>query len=229
MPGKVIVVPGLAVRTYAETPVERLRQSGYDVDLRPGLSWRGVPVDIADYGRALGQEIATTGEPVDVLVGLSAGTQAAAVAAATTPLIRRLVLVSPTLDPDRRNTLKMLAIFLKPNPNEKASLFSELLPDWSRAGPARILRGFRSSVGLALEDVLGEVSAELTIVHGDYDQLTTYAYAAALAAEFGGTLRIAPKGPHSWPTGDPEGFLRLVDEFTAPSRGTTPLNPGTRE
>jgi pimeloyl-ACP methyl ester carboxylesterase len=210
---KIIVVPGLAVRTYAEDPVERVRQAGYDIDLRPGLSWHGVPVDIADYGRALGQEIAAAGEPVDVLIGLSAGTQAVAVAAATTPLARRLVLVSPTLDPDRRNTLKMLAIFLTPNPNEKASLFSELLPDWSRAGPVRILRGFRSAARLALEDVIGDVSADLTIVHGDYDQLTTYAYAAALAAEFGATLRLAPQGAHSWPTSDPDGFLRLVDDL----------------
>lgn len=213
MAGKVVIVPGLAVRTYAEEPVERLRQAGYDVDLRPGLAWRGVPVDLTEYGRELAAKIEATGDPVDLLIGLSAGTQAAAVTAATTRLVRRLVLVSPTLDPDRRHMLKMLAIFLRPNPNEKVALFSELLPDWSRAGPARILRGFRSAIKLPLEDVLGNVSAELTIVHADYDQLTTYAYAASLAAEFGGALRIAPAGAHSWPTGDPEGFLRLVDDL----------------
>jgi fermentation-respiration switch protein FrsA (DUF1100 family) len=64
-----------------------------------------------------------------------------------------------------------------------------------------------------LEHVLDRVAAELTVVHGDYDQLTTYDYAATLAAEFGGTLRIAPEGAHSWPTRDPEGFLRLVDDL----------------
>jgi hypothetical protein len=66
MRGRVIVVPGPAVRRYAEEPVERLRQAGYDADLRPGLSWRGLPVDIADYGRAPGAEISAAGEPVDV-------------------------------------------------------------------------------------------------------------------------------------------------------------------
>ena len=216
--GKVVVVPGLAVRTYAVAPVERLRRAGYDADLRPGVSWHGVPVDIADYGRELGRRIAAAGEPVDVLVGLSAGTQAAAVTAATTSLVRHLVLVSPTLDPDRRKTLKMLAIFLRPNPNEKVNLFSEMLPDWAKAGPVRILRGFRSAARLALEDVLGQVNAELTIVHGDYDQLTTYAYAASLAAEFGGTLRLAPDGAHSWPTGDPDGFLDLIDDLVGVRR-----------
>jgi pimeloyl-ACP methyl ester carboxylesterase len=216
--GKVIVVPGLAVRSYAIEPVERLGQAGYDAELRPGLAWRGVPVDLGDYGRQLADEIEAAGQPVDVLVGLSAGSQAAAITAMLTPLVRHLVLVSPTLDPDRRSTLKMLAIYLTPNPNEKVALFSELLPDWSRAGPARILRGFRSSVRLALEDVLGQTKAELTIVHGDHDQLTTYAYAAWLAAEFGGTLRVAPDGAHSWPTEDPEGFLRLVDDLVGVRR-----------
>jgi pimeloyl-ACP methyl ester carboxylesterase len=213
--GKIIVVPGLAVRRYAEVPVERLRQAGYTVDLRAGLAWRCVPVDLAAYGEQLGAEIIGAGKPVDVLVGLSAGSQAAAVAAAATPLVRRLVLVSPTIDPDRRNTVKMLAIFLKPNPNEEFALFSEQLPDWSKAGPRRILRGFRSAIELRLEDILGRVEAELTIVHSDYDQLTTYVFAAQLAADFGGTLLVAPSGSHSWPTNDPEGFLRLIDELVA--------------
>jgi pimeloyl-ACP methyl ester carboxylesterase len=201
------------VRRYAAAPVERLRQAGYEVDLRPGLAWRGVPVDVAAYGRQLGADIAAAGELVDVLVGLSAGTQAAAVAAAVTPLVRRLVLVSPTFDPDRRSTGKMLASYLKPNPNEDVPMFSEQLPDWSKAGLHRILRGFRSAVGLGLEDVLREVTAELTIVHADYDQLTSYAFAAQLAADFDARLLVAPSGSHSWPTKDPEGFLRLVDEL----------------
>jgi pimeloyl-ACP methyl ester carboxylesterase len=213
--GKIILVPGLAVRRYAEEPAERLRQAGYDVDLRPALAWRGVPVDLAAYGEQLAAEIIAAGKPIDVLVGLSAGSQAAAVAAAATPLVRRLVLVSPTIDPDRRNTVKMLAIFLLPNPNEEFALFSEQLPDWSKAGPRRILRGFRSAVKLPLEDVLGRVEAELTIVHADYDQLTRYAFKAQLAADFGGTLLVAPSGSHSWPTRDPEGFLRLIDELVA--------------
>jgi pimeloyl-ACP methyl ester carboxylesterase len=216
--GRVIVVPGLAVRAYAVEPVERLCRAGYDAELRPGLAWRGVPVDLADYGRALATGIEAAGEPVDVLVGLSAGSQAAALAASLTSLVRHLVLVSPTIEPAHRHPLKMLGIFLIPNPNEDAALFSELLPDWSRAGPARILRGFRSAVRLPLEEVLGRVSAELTVVHGDYDQLTTYDYAATLAARFGGTLRIAPEGAHSWPTQDPDGFLRLVDDLVGVRR-----------
>ena len=211
MRGRVIVVPGLAVRTYAEEPVERL--------------------DIADYGRALGAEIREAGEPVDVLVGLSAGSQAAAVAAATTSLVRHLVLVSPTLDPKRRKTFQMLAIFLKPNPNEKVDLFGQMLADWTKAGPVRILRGFRSAARLPLEEVLGEVSADLTIVHGEYDHLTTYAYAAALAADFGATFRLAPDGAHSWPTRDPDGFLELVDDLVgvrSPSTADSPLEPAAQ-
>jgi pimeloyl-ACP methyl ester carboxylesterase len=213
--GKIIVVPGLAVRRYAEAPAERLRQAGYEVDLRPALAWRGVPVDLAAYGGELGAEISAAGKSVDVLVGLSAGSQAAAAAAAATPLVQRLVLVSPTIDPESRTVVKMLVRYLKPNPNENTALFSEQLPDWSKAGPRRILHGFQSAIELPLEDILGQVAAELTIVHADYDQLTSYAFAAQLVADFGGRLLVAPSGTHSWPTKDPEGFLRLIDELLA--------------
>ena len=68
---------------------------------------------------------------------------------------------------------------------------------------------------LPLEDILGRVEGELTIVHADYDQLTSYAFAAQLAADFDGRLLVAPSGSHSWPTNDPEGFLRLINELVA--------------
>ena len=203
MGGKIVVVPGLAVRRYAAAPVERLRQAGYEVDLRPGLAWRGVPVDVAAYGRQLGADIAAAGEPVDVLVGLSAGTQAAAVAAAVTPLVRRLVLVSPTFDPDRRSTGKMLASYLKPNPNENVPVFSEQLPDWSKAGLHRILRGFRSAVGLATRGrpARGDGGADDCARRlRPADQLRLRCPAGTPTSTPG--CWSLPSGSHSWPTKD---------------------------
>ena len=38
---RVIVVPGLAVHAYAELPVQRLRDNGYDARLLQPLAWRG--------------------------------------------------------------------------------------------------------------------------------------------------------------------------------------------
>jgi len=88
------------------------------------------------------------------------------------------------------------------------------LLDWSRAGPRRMLSGFRSAIDLHLEDILPAVSAELIIIHAEFDPLTTYAYAARLAADHHGRLLVAPGGSHSWPINDPDGFRRLLDELT---------------
>src|SRR5205823_14713028 len=104
--------------------------------LLPAPGWRGVEDDVERYGRALGADIDRAGAPVSVLVGLSIGTQAAAVAAASTSLVERLVLVSPTIDPQYRTPLKQFVVFAKGNPHERFRTVRQV-PDWSRAGPVR--------------------------------------------------------------------------------------------
>jgi pimeloyl-ACP methyl ester carboxylesterase len=216
---RILVVPGLAVRTYVERPVAHLRQGGFDARLLPAPAWRGVEDDVERYGQALGADIDRAGVPVSVLVGLSIGTQAAAVAAASTPLVEHLVLVSPTIDPAYRTPLKQFAVFAKGNPHERFRTLRQL-PDWSRAGPVRILRCFRSAIEMPLEDVLPRVSAEMAIIHVEYDPLTSHAYAASLAADNRAQLVLMPGASHSWPRDDPAGFLRFIDGLVrAPTGG----------
>jgi pimeloyl-ACP methyl ester carboxylesterase len=110
---RVIAVPGLAVRAYVAPPVQHLRNHGYDATLLQPPAWRGVDQDLALYGRRLAADIDNDGAPVDVLIGLSAGSQAAAVAASLTSLVSRLVLVSPTVDPAYRSMIKQLYVFVR--------------------------------------------------------------------------------------------------------------------
>ena len=116
-----------------------------------------------------------------MLVGLSAGTQAAAVAATLTTLVDQLLLVSPTIDPSQRTMPRQLASWVKGDPHESGA-FSRHLSDWARAGVARILRGFRSAIESPLEDVLPQVRAGPTIVHAEYDPLTSYDFASRLVS-----------------------------------------------
>ena len=123
------IVPGLAVHRYAIPAADALRRKGHDVRLVEPPGWPGRPAELDRFGEALAAEIAdtvggaarealaaeiadTVGD-VDLLVGLSVGGQAAAVAAATTPGIRRLLLVSPTIDPDHRTRRALLAGWLR--------------------------------------------------------------------------------------------------------------------
>ena len=209
---RVIVVPGLAVRGYADLSVRHLRDNGYDATLLQPPAWRGVEHDLERYGRNLAAEIDRDAAPIDVLIGLSAGTQAAAVAASLTDLVKRLVLVSPTIDPAYRSMIKQSLVFVRGDPHDKAAFLSQV-PDWSRAGIPRIFRGFASAIALHLEDILPKVRAEVTIIHTEHDPLTTHAYAASLAEPNGARLGLMPGVSHSWPKADSARFLRFIDQL----------------
>jgi pimeloyl-ACP methyl ester carboxylesterase len=211
---RVIVVPGLAVHAYAEPPVRHLRDNGYDARLVPPPAWRGMDYDLERYGRNLAADIDREGAPVDVLVGLSVGTQAAAVAASSTDLVQRLVLVSPTIDPAYRSMIKQSLVFVRGDPHDKAGYLSHV-PDWSRAGVIRIFRGFASAIALHLEDILPKVPAAVTIIHTEYDPLTTHSYASSLAEINSARLVLMPGVSHSWPKADSARFLRFVDELVS--------------
>jgi hypothetical protein len=216
MPARVAVVPGLAVRGYAVDAVRALRAAGHDASLLRPPAWRGAPADLRRYGEALAASIDARRVDVDLLVGLSVGTQAAALAAAGTPRVRRLLLVSPTVDPANRGVLRLAATWLDGgDPQDDAPSWRENLPDWARAGLPRIVVGYLSALRLPLERVLPRVPAELTIVHAEHDSLGGRDWAAALAEENGGRLVDLPGAVHSWPVDDSRGFVRLVDEVLA--------------
>ena len=134
---RVIVVPGLAVHAYAELPVRHLSDNSHVATLLDPPGWRGVDHDLERYGRNLAADIDHDGVPVDVLIGLSVGTQAATGAASLTSLVRHLVLVSPTIDPAYRSTIKQAAVFfLRGDPHDKAAFLSQY-----RTGLGRVFAG----------------------------------------------------------------------------------------
>jgi hypothetical protein len=207
---RVIVVPGLAVHGYVEPSIQHLCDNGHNASLLWPPAWRGVDQDLKLYGRHLAADIDNDGAPVDVLIGLSAGTQAAAVAASLTSLVGRLVLVSPTVDPAYRSMIKQLFVFVRGDPHDKSAFYRHV-PDWARAGIPRIFRGFASAIALHLEDILPGVAAEITIIHTEYDPLTTHSYAAQLAAMAGSRLVLMPGVSHSWPQQDSARFLGFIN------------------
>jgi pimeloyl-ACP methyl ester carboxylesterase len=68
---------------------------------------------------------------------------------------------------------------------------------------------------LPIEHVLPRVSAEVTIIHTEYDLLTSHAYAAWLAETHGARLVLMPGVSHSWPKADVARFLRFLNELVA--------------
>jgi pimeloyl-ACP methyl ester carboxylesterase len=220
---RVLVVPGAAVRTYVEDAVEQLRGRGADVDLLDAPGSPGTSPDLATYGRRLGarlQDEPPEVEPVDLLVGLSVGAQAAAVAAATPgpgshSRIRRLVLVSPTVDPAARTVPRLLSRWLRGGRVEPAGLLREQAPEWRRAGAGSLRELVRSACRVEIERLLPAVNAPVDVVHAERDRITSHSYAAALAAEAGGRFVVVPGATHSWPHGDGTRFADLLSATVA--------------
>ncbi|HEX3614196.1 MAG TPA: alpha/beta fold hydrolase [Sporichthyaceae bacterium] len=211
---RVLIVPGAGVRRYVHPAAERLSGRGCDVTLCSAPGAPGPAPGLRDYGAQLAEGIDAACAPVDLLVGLSFGAQAAAVAACLTRpgQVRRLMLISPTVEPQARNLSRLLGRWVLAGRDEPLRLLAEQAPDWCRAGPVRLAQLLRSAAALHLEDVLPGVAATLTVVHAEIDRITSHAYAARLAAERSARLVVVPGATHSWPYGDAERFADLVEE-----------------
>ncbi len=212
---RVLVVPGLAVRSYARPAALALRAAGVDVALLRPPAWAGAPADLERYGALLARAIDRRGIDVDLLVGLSVGTQAAAVASARTHRIRRLLLVSPTVDPAKRTWRRLVGAWLGGDGADDAPSTLSQIPDWAHAGIPRIALGMRSALRLPLELVLPSVPAAVTVVHAEHDSLGSRDWAARVASAGAGPLVDLPGAPHSWPVEDAAGFVRMVKELIA--------------
>jgi pimeloyl-ACP methyl ester carboxylesterase len=207
----VVIVPGLGVRSYVEPAAAALRERGHRVELRRAPAWRGEPADLRLYGERLAAEFRRAHRDVDLLIGLSVGTQAAAVAAAACP-VGHVLLVSPTVDPARRSRRRLIAAWLQPDGHPDSPTVREQVPDWWQAGPLRLYHGLVSATQVHLEAVVPRIAAPVAIVHGEHDTLSPHTFAAALAA-LGPQLIEMPGAPHSWPVGDHARFVELVDRL----------------
>lgn len=214
----VIMVPGLTVRGYLLASAAGLRADGHQVDLLPPLGWPNSGTDLGAYADRIARHAADHG-PADLMIGLSVGTQAATLAAARTPAVRRLLLISPTVDPARRSTMSALRAWAGGEDHPKAPGAKDHARDWMRAGPARIYRGLQSAIAMRLEDELPPVAADrpVTVVHGEADQLSPLPFAVEVADRAGARMMIMPDAPHSWPFEDGDRFCDLVDDLVNPA------------
>lgn len=211
----VIMVPGLAVRRYLQPAAESLRSAGHDVDLLPPVGWRRSGTDLYAYAHRIARHARTHG-PVDLLIGLSVGTQSATLAAAETTAVRRLLIVSPTIDPSRRSTAAALRAWLGGEQHPDAPRLSVQARDWVHAGPVGIYRSLQSAITVRLEEELPRAATAerpVTVIHGDTDQLSPLPFAADVADRAGARLSIMPDAPHSWPIGDGARFVEVVAEL----------------
>jgi pimeloyl-ACP methyl ester carboxylesterase len=213
----VIMVPGLAVRGYLAPSADALRAAGHTVELVHPIGWREEGTDLPRYARRIAEHARARG-PADLLIGLSVGTQSAALAARD-GAARRLLLVSPTIEPGRRSTAAALRAWLGGENHPNSPRLRVQARDWVRAGPRDIYGALQSALAVRLEEQLPRLARTtdipVTIVHAEADQLSPLPFAAELADGAQARLLVMPDAPHSWPIQDADRFIELVDGLLA--------------
>jgi pimeloyl-ACP methyl ester carboxylesterase len=204
-PAEVVIVPGLAVRRYLEPTVRAVEAAGASCEMI-GLPTRGPALSIHGYANLVAARIQARGRSV-VLVGHSAGTQVAALAATQVP-VARLVLGSPTIDPAYRTVPRVLRRWWLDGRQEPSSLAPQQRQEWRQAGPRRILVLFRSMLRHRLEETVAGLTCPITVVRGEHDPLCTPRWTQELAQ--GSTLITMPGLPHAFPYQDPAGFAETI-------------------
>jgi pimeloyl-ACP methyl ester carboxylesterase len=125
--------------------------------------------------------------------------------------VGHLVLVGPTVDPDRRTVGRFVAAWARAGLREDSTLLPRQAPDWRKAGVRQLAGVVRSALSVRLEKVLADVLCPITVVHAERDVVTSHGYAAGLATVFGQQLVVIPGATHSWPYADGPGFADLVE------------------
>jgi len=211
--GNVLVVPGAGVTHYLVPAVERLRARGVGAQLLAAPAAPGAPADLRAYGRWLAERLVAAPKPPALVVGLSFGTQAAAIALAASGLRSPLLLVSPTVDPSAGRPTRLLVRWARQGRHEPVRLLVEQTADWRRAGVRRLSRLVRSAVTVDLESALNGVRGHVYVAHAEQDVIASHAWASRLASAPGRTLLLLPGRSHSWPYGDADGFGDLVEDL----------------
>lgn len=215
MTRRIFIVPGMAVREYARPAAGAVASRGHRVELLTAPSWRGVPVGLPGYGHRLAEQFDAKEVDVDLLIGLSVGTQVAAAAATRTGRIRNLMLISPTFDPQIRSLRGTTSRWFERGEGDDQSDWGRQLRDWTHTDPVRIGLSLRSGLNAPIEETLPHVRSDLTVVHAEHDRMSRPEWVESLADENGGRYHYQHGGKHSWPVEDVETFADLVDELIA--------------
>lgn len=205
----VAVVPGVGVRRYLLRTMEPLRDRGFDVVLLPAPGQPGMASDLVRYADQLGPALSRA--HLDLLIGLSIGTQAAADVARRYRPPGQLLLVGPTVDPACRSLPGLLATWVHAGTREPAALLGPQAADWRDAGARSLVAVLRSAIARPLDPRCAPPAVPTVLVRAERDLVTSHEYASALAGAWDAQLVTVPGGAHSWPYGDPERFADLVE------------------
>jgi pimeloyl-ACP methyl ester carboxylesterase len=216
----VVVVHGLVVASGMSAPVAaRLAQDGpvHAPDL-PGCGRSDKPqppLDVTELGETLTTWVGRSVRRAPVLVGTSLGAQVALSAAARSPhAYRGLVLVSPTVDRERRSWWSQLPRWQRETATQSMRLRLLQARDYARAGIPRAVRTFSAALRHRPEDEVRRLDLPTLVVVGRRDPLLRTDWARELAHHAPqGRLAVVPDAVHAMSHENPLELSRVVNGF----------------
>jgi pimeloyl-ACP methyl ester carboxylesterase len=214
---EVVLVQGMAVADYLLPGVAAFGEwtRAHLLEL-PGLGGSGEPpheLTVAEYGRAVADWLTARQLGPVVLAGHSSGTQVAAEAAAGNPDVAGVVLASPMVDPGVRALPRLVVRWLRDGRREAPGLIASQRPEWTRAGPRRLVHLVRVHRVYVIEEPAARLSVPLLVIRGHDDALSTPKWGRQLATLVPDGDYVEVPGAHAFPWRDPHAWSEPVHRF----------------
>lgn len=213
----VVMIHGLIVSGTYFHPLAALLDDRYSVyvpDLpgyghaRSGRTWDvpSLAIHLADWMDA--HDLSGS-----ILVGHSLGCQIATMLAVIRPdLVRGMVLVAPTVDPEVRNASHLVLRGLLDFPRERQSIWTIWIPDFLRAGIRHSLSMLHLTMVDNQLDRLGDVQPPALVVGGERDPIVPPRWVHEMAGRMpSARALILPKSPHAMIYSRPRELARVIN------------------
>lgn len=180
-----VLVHGIGVSTrYFRPLMYGLSRHGrvISIDL-PGFGTSSRPkqsLDMADFARVVGEALQQLHVSRAVLVGHSMGCEIVAELSVQQPDIAQgLILIGPTVDPDKRSFVHYVVMLLHNTLHEPLRVTWTILRDYWRCGPYQYFKTLRCMLAHRMEVALAMCQAPTVIARGENDKVVPHDWAVA--------------------------------------------------
>jgi pimeloyl-ACP methyl ester carboxylesterase len=175
------------------------------------------PLGIVDLAAALADLLDAAGLQCPAFVANSMGCQVLTELAVRQPArVGPIVLIGPTVDPQRRTARRQLFDGLRDAAREPGSLLARTAYDDVRFGVVGLLSTARSALADRIEERLPLVTQPALVVRGEQDGFVGQTWAETAAALLPrGRLVVVPGQPHAVHYTRPDLVARMVDALVA--------------
>ena len=175
------------------------------------------PLSIGELASALADLLDVVGLERPAFVANSMGCQVVTELAVRRPdRAGPIVLVGPTVDPQRRNARRQLLGGLRDAAREPGSLLARTACDDARFGIGALLATARSALADRIEERLPLITQPALVVRGERDGFVGQSWAETAAALLPrGQLVVVPRQPHAVHYTRPDLIAGMVDALVA--------------